>query len=165
MAKMEAEARSTVRLRRTEAEAKRALGRGRRGSTLRSSGGWRRRHGASCLSYSKPWPASLDTCLHLDTHAHDREGIGYHFPGIVQYLNTSSGCNLVTHKIINYISWTFYGPSANWRRIEITVILPSNGWKFGLAMRGNLSADNELAVGFPRPLVVPYNVAWNPPPL
>jgi hypothetical protein len=26
-----------------------------------------------------------------DTHAHDPEGIGYHFPGIGQYLNTSSG--------------------------------------------------------------------------
>jgi hypothetical protein len=26
-----------------------------------------------------------------DTHAHDPEGIGYHFPGIGQYSNTSSG--------------------------------------------------------------------------
>jgi hypothetical protein len=26
-----------------------------------------------------------------DTHAHDPEGIGYHFPGIGQYLNISSG--------------------------------------------------------------------------
>ena len=25
------------------------------------------------------------------THAHDPEGIGYHFPSIGQYLNTSSG--------------------------------------------------------------------------
>jgi hypothetical protein len=31
--------------------------------------------------------------------------------------------------------------------------LPSDGWKFGPAMRGNPSADNELAVGFPRPLL------------
>ena len=74
--------RALCRLRRTEAEAKRALGGGRRRSTLRSSGGWRHRRGASCRSSSKPWPASLDTCLHSDTHAHDPEGIGYHFPGI-----------------------------------------------------------------------------------
>ena len=32
-----------------------------------------------------------NTCLHSDTHAHDPEGIGYHFVGIGQYLNTSSG--------------------------------------------------------------------------
>jgi hypothetical protein len=55
---------------------------------------------------------------------------------------------------IGYISGTFSGPSANCQRIEITVRLPSNGWKFGPAMRGNLSADNTLAVGFPRPLIM-----------
>jgi hypothetical protein len=34
------------------------------------------------------------TCIHRflpDTHAHDPEGIGYHFTGIRQYLNISSG--------------------------------------------------------------------------
>ena len=30
--------------------------------------------------------------------------------------------------------------------------LPSDGWKFGPAMRENPSADNTLAVGFPRSL-------------
>ena len=54
---------------------------------------------------------------------------------------------------MNYISKTFFGPSTNYWRFEITVGLPSDGWKFGPAMRGNPSADNELAVGFPRPLV------------
>ena len=39
----------------------------------------------------KPWPTSLDTCLHSYTHAHDPEGIDYHFPGVNQYLNISSG--------------------------------------------------------------------------
>ena len=34
----------------------------------------------------------VQTCITrylLDTHAHDLEGIGYHFPGIGQYLSTS----------------------------------------------------------------------------
>ena len=31
--------------------------------------------------------------------------------------------------------------------------LPSDGWKFGPAMRENPSADNTLAVGFPRSLL------------
>ena len=53
---------------------------------------------------------------------------------------------------ISYISGTSSGPSANCRRIKITVRLPSDGWKFGPAMKGNPSDDNELAVGFPRPL-------------
>ena len=123
------------------AEAKRALG-----------GGWRRRRGGSWCSSSKSWPASLDTCLHSDTHAHDPEGIDYHFPGIGQYLNTSSGWNPVTHKMINHFSRTFSGPSTNCQRIEITVGLPSDGWKFGPAMKGNPSVDNELAIGFPRAL-------------
>jgi hypothetical protein len=30
--------------------------------------------------------------------------------------------------------------------------LPSDGWKFGPAMRGNPSADNTLAIGSPRSL-------------
>ena len=37
--------------------------------------------------------------MHSDTHAHDPEGIGYHFPIIIQYLNTSSGLNPVTDKM------------------------------------------------------------------
>ena len=45
-------------------------------STMRSSGGWRLHRGASCHLSSKPWHASLDTCLHSVTHAHDLEGIG-----------------------------------------------------------------------------------------
>jgi hypothetical protein len=54
--------------------------------------------------------------------------------------------------------WDISGPSANCRKIEITVGLPSDDWKFGLAMRGNPSADNKLVVGFPRPLLdtTPY---------
>jgi hypothetical protein len=36
----------------------------------------------------------------------------------------------------------------------MSVGLPSDGWKFGPAMRGNPSVDNELAVGFSRPLLV-----------
>ena len=85
------------RLRSTEA--KHTLG------TLRSNGGWRRRHGASCRSSSKPWPTSLDTCLHSNTHAHDPESIRYHFLGIDQYLNTSSGWNLVIHKMNRLHFW------------------------------------------------------------
>ena len=49
---------------------------------------------------------------------------------------------------------TFSSPLANCRRIEITVGLPSDGWKFEPAMRGYPSADNELATGFPRPFIL-----------
>jgi hypothetical protein len=62
---------------------------------------------------------------------------------------------------INYISGTFSGPSANYRRIEITVGLPSDGWKFGPAMRGN--PYDELAVRFPRPLFTTTTHAFDIP--
>ena len=120
---------------------------------MRSNRGWRRHCGASCRSSSKPWPTSLDTCMHSNTHAHDPEGIGYHFPGIGQYLNTSSGWNPLTHKMNQLHFQDIFGPAANCRRIEITIGLPSDGWKFGLAMRGNPLAGNELAFGFPRSLI------------
>ena len=78
---------------------------GQRRSTMRSSGGWRRRRRASCRSSSKPWHASLDTCMHSNTHDHDPEGIGYHFMGIGQYLNTYSDWNPVTHKMNQLHLW------------------------------------------------------------
>ena len=113
------------KLRRTEVEAKRALGRGRRQSTLRSNGGWMRRRRASCHSSSKPWPASLDTCLHSDTHAHDPEGIGYHFPDIGQYLNTSSSWNPVTHKMnqlhFQNIFWSISLLPEDWNYSRIVI--------------------------------------------
>ena len=65
----------------------------------------------------------------------------YFFPTEIQYFT----------RWISYIYGTFFGPSANCRRIEITVGLPFDGWKFGPAMRGNPLADNELPVSFPRP--------------
>jgi hypothetical protein len=87
-----------------------------------------------------------------DTHAHDPEGICYHFPGIGEYLNTSSRWNMVTHKMNQLHFRDIFWYMANCRSIEITIELPSDGWKFGPAMKGNPSVDNELAVGFPRPL-------------
>ena len=46
------------------------------------------------------WEVQTSIPQHLhDTHAHDPEGIGYHFLGINQYLNTSSSWNPVTHKM------------------------------------------------------------------
>jgi hypothetical protein len=41
----------------------------------------------------------------LDTHAHDPEGIGYHFLGIGQYLNTSFGSKQVTLKMNQVHFW------------------------------------------------------------
>ena len=43
-----------------------------------------------------------------DTHAHDPEGIGYHFMGIGQYLNTSSGWNMVTYKMNRLHFWNIF---------------------------------------------------------
>ena len=95
--RMEAEAWSTVQIAEDENEdgGEARIGR----STLRSNEGWRRCRGASCRSSLKPWHAFLNTWLHSYTHAHDLEGIAYHFPGIGQYLNTSSSWNPVTHEM------------------------------------------------------------------
>ena len=39
------------------------------------------------------WGKRQDThiWMHSDTHGHESEGVGYHFAGIGQYLNTYSG--------------------------------------------------------------------------